>query len=67
MGTFIAVLLGMLKVLPDLLELFKDLRRKKPEQVSLKSKNVFKQLGDAKNEKERIQALRAIQRLVKRM
>ena len=67
MGSLVAIVLGILRVLPDLIELFKEAKRKKPEEVVLKSRNVFRQLGEAKDEKERVEALRAIQRLVKRV
>lgn len=67
MKLFLALALGLVRVLPDLIDLFKQVGKVEPEQVSLKSKSVFRKLGDAKNEKQRIEALRDIQRLTKRV
>ncbi len=66
MALLIKFLPFFIKLAPDLWDLFRSVMKDSPEEIRLNSRNKFRKLGDAKNEKDRVSALRGIQHLVRK-
>ena len=61
---FIKIALGIYRLLPMMWELVDQLEKRHAEDIALKTDNAFKKLGDAKDENQRVSALKDIQRVI---